>query len=1177
MYIKSMILEGFKSYGKRIEINNFDKEFNAITGFNGTGKSNILDAICFVLGITNLGQVRATSLQDLVYKSGQAGVKKASVTIIFDNHDRESSPMGYEHHDEIIITRQVIIGGKNKYMLNGSNVPNKRVQDLFCSVQLNVNNPHFLIMQGRITKVLNMKPVEILSMLEEAAGTRMYEKKKQASLITIEKKDSKLKEINDILKEEIGPRLNKLKEERTQYVEFQRIERELEHCKRIYLAWKYVAALSNSEKTEENVKTVQNKINLKLEDIAAGEKEIKDIEEKYAELLKKKEAEKGGTLESLEQELQEYEKKQHKLSAEMNSNKENIKVTKKTIDQIKINIADDKNALILKEEELEKVGGHFQKLKEMDQKDTEALLKAQEKYQKISAGLLESEDGKNATLEQQLINAKQSITQAQTELKQCEMTLDHNKQQLSKKQKDMHSTENEYKKYNMDLEKKEKELKNLENELQKLNYKDGYFENLKNQEATLMAEIRPLREKLDQFESRYPQTRFEYQNPGPNFNEKSVKGIVCKLIDIKDKRAAYALEIAAGGKLYNIIVDTETTSKRILQHGQLQQRVTIIPLNRVSGKFMDQQTIALAEKLVGKDNVQPALTLLDFPDEIRPAMNWIFGQIFICKDMETAQKIAFHERIMKKCVTLEGDLFDPAGTLSGGAPAKSGSILLKLEELKEIQNEFNKKKRLLRDVETALSNIASTANKHATLKQKYDLVIYEMDVIRQRLQQTSYHKIKEEVNSLNANIEELKQRIITAKNLEKDSTKRAKDIEAQLKDAVNIREKQLKEAENQLNILKKKAGQSREEWQKREQESETLELEIKELKKTIESGNEQLLQAEEKNNLFEQKEVTLKQELKETKDKVTELQSSVKEQKNIINQQNKDMQGLITRKEDIIQQNRELNLDIKKLNHEINDIKKCAADCKHKVLELTRKYEWIEQEKAYFGKEGGMYDFKVNKPDEMEQKVQYLQGTREKLCRNINTRSINLLDKEEEQYNETLKKKRIVENDKKKILETIKHLDEKKKQTLIKAWEQVNKDFGSIFSTLLPGAEAKLEPPKNVAITDGLEVKVGFSGVWKESLGELSGGQRSLVALSLILAMLLYKPAPLYILDEIDAALDLSHTENIGTMLKKHFKHSQFIIVSLKAGMFNNANVLFTTRFVDGMSAISRNEKVRSK
>lgn len=254
-------------------------------------------------------------------------------------------------------------------------------------------------------------------------------------------------------------------------------------------------------------------------------------------------------LESLEQELQEHEKKQHKLTAEMNSNKESMKVTKKTIDQIKINIAEDKNALVLKEEELEKVGGVFQNLKEMDQKDNEALLKAQEKYQKISAGLLESEDGKNATLEQQLINAKQSITQAQTELKQCKMMLDHNRQQLNKKQKDMHSTENEYKKYNMDLQNKEKELKSLENKLQQLNYKDGYLEDLKNQKNTLMEEMRPLREKLEQFELRYPQTRFDYQKPEPNFNAKSVKGMVCKLLNIKDKKAAYALEVAAGGKV----------------------------------------------------------------------------------------------------------------------------------------------------------------------------------------------------------------------------------------------------------------------------------------------------------------------------------------------------------------------------------------------------------------------------------------------------------------------------------------------------------------------------------------------------------------------------------------------------------------------------------------------------
>lgn len=213
----------------------------------------------------------------------------------------------------------------------------------------------------------------------------------------------------------------------------------------------------------------------------------------------------------------------------------------------------------------------------------------------------------------------------------------------------------------------------------------------------------------------------------------------------------------------------------------------------------------------------------------------------------------------------------------------------------------------------------------------------------------------------------------------------------------------------------------------------------------------------------------------------------------------------------------------------------------------------------------------------MGQQVNELQNTLQKLSRMVNTRAMMHLNQEEEQYNELLKKRKILENDKKKILESIKKLDEKKRMTLLEAWERVNKDFGSIFSTLLPGADAKLEPPENQTVLEGLEVKVCLCGVWKESLGELSGGQRSLIALSLILAMLLFKPAPLYILDEVDAALDLSHTENIGVMLKRHFKHSQFIVVSLKNGMFNNANVLFKTKFVDGMSTVQRTEKSRSR
>merc|ERR1712070_1123144 len=149
-------------------------------------------------------------------------------------------------------------------------------------------------------------------------------------------------------------------------------------------------------------------------------------------------------------------------------------------------------------------------------------------------------------------------------------------------------------------------------------------------------------------------------------------------------------------------------------------------------------------------------------------------------------------------------------------------------------------------------------------------------------------------------------------------------------------------------------------------------------------------------------------------------------------------------------------------------------------------------------------------------------------------------------------------------------LDKKKDETLRRTWKTVNKHLGSIFSTLLPNTNAKLQAPEGMTELEGLEIKVAFNDVWKQSLTELSGGQRSLLALSLVLALLLFKPAPMCILDEVDSALDLSHTQNIGHMIRQHFPHSQFIVVSLKEGMFNNANCLFRTRFVDGTSTVAR-------
>jgi len=275
-------------------------------------------------------------------------------------------------------------------------------------------------------------------------------------------------------------------------------------------------------------------------------------------------------------------------------------------------------------------------------------------------------------------------------------------------------------------------------------------------------------------------------------------------------------------------------------------------------------------------------------------------------------------------------------------------------------------------------------------------------------------------------------------------------------------------------------------------------------------------------------------------------------------------------KSSIIKKAESAQLAAKKFSIKLSKHNKDTASAENIIVSMLKKYSWIETEKEAFGIEGGDYDFKATDTAELSEQLNFLQNDQTSLAKKINKKVMGMIEKAESEYSELLRKRKVVENDKKKIESVIEELDVKKKSELERTWVKVDKDFGSIFATLLPGTSAKLEPPEGLQAWEGLEVKVAFGNVWKQSLTELSGGQRSLLALSLILSLLLYKPAPMYILDEVDAALDLSHTQNIGNMLKTHFSQSQFIVVSLKEGMFNNANVIFRTKFVDGVSTVTK-------
>lgn len=1170
MHIKSITIDGFKSYGQRVDIKGFDPLFNAITGLNGSGKSNILDSICFVLGISNLSQVRAVNLQDLVYKNGQAGITKATVSITFDNRDPRQKPVGYEHYDEFTITRQVVVGGRNKYLINGVTATSNRVQDLFGSVQLNVNNPHFLIMQGRITKVLNMKPPEILAMIEEAAGTRMYESKKQVAQRTIEKKEAKLAELDSVLNEEITPTLNKLKEERQAYLDYTKVSRELDHLTKLYVAWQYIQTEELSRTSKEKLEKMKATVQQSKASVEELQGKTKEMSELIAAMEHKKDKETGAKLETLERHLKECQLQETKANSDVQYSKGRIKEEHKTRAGIQKGIDEDKAAIVTKGKQVEKLQAELVRLAEESGKDAEAVAAAHKHFQAVSAGLASNAEGEEATLAEQLRAAKSDIAEAETESRQTEMRLKHSQDEAKKKQAECKKTEASYQKDEAANRSIEKELNAIRAQLSKLNYEEGREENLLSQKQQLQREIHVLRQDIDVFEARNQHMSFHYTDPVRNFDRRKVYGLVCDLFKVKDPRASRALEMAAGGKLFNVVVDNEETGKLLLKNGRLKRRVTLIPLNKITSREVEPQVIRRAQSLVGRDNVFSALSLIDYPPHLAPAMKFVFGTTLVTTKIDDARIVAFDNGVQKRTVSFDGASFDPSGVISGGAQPKGPSTLEMVAKNQKDRTELAAREQAYADISKELAGIQAVAQKYNRLKEESDLKETELEQLRSRLQQSTHHQLLQEYQALQQTIEESKAKLQACKETQKKASVRVKELEEKVKDAKNIRDRELKAAEQQISKCKKKADESSKKATAKKQEVEGLNLEIEELEKSIVSYNEQMQRSDALLVTYEEQLAQNEQKAATAKEKVKEASEEVNAQKEKLKAASREISEKHAERAEIEKQADQLKLKIQQWEHDVTKINKEAGDAVKKLEDMVKHYEWIPSERPYFGKSNTEYDFEANNPTDAGRRIQKLSETKEKLGQNVNSRAQNMLLKAEEKYQDLLNKKRTVIHDRAKIIDVIRELDEKKNMALKEAWKKVDKDFGSIFSTLLPGTDAKLVPPEGMDALQGLEVKVAFGGVWKESLQELSGGQRSLVALSLILSLLLFKPAPIYILDEVDAALDLSHTQNIGQMLRTHFKQSQFIVVSLKEGMFNNANVLFRTKFVNGMSTVSR-------
>lgn len=504
---------------------------------------------------------------------------------MFDNRDKARSPIGFEDYPSISVTRQIVLGGTSKYLINGHRAQQTTVQNLFQSVQLNINNPNFLIMQGRITKVLNMKKEEILGMVEEAAGTRMFEDRRDKAFRTMGKKEMKVQEIQELLRDEIEPKLEKLRQEKRAFLDFQQTQNDLERLTRLVVAYDYL-------KSKEKLRSSEADLNAKKQrakDLEANAEKLKneiaymEDDMKKVRAARDKELRKGGKFQALEDEVKAQSHEMVRLTTVLDLKKASMVEENERRDSNRKSVKDLEKQLKEKAKAHQSLQAQYDEANAELQKQTEEVEKKEELLQTLQTGVA-SKEGQEGGYQGQLQDARNRISAAATEQEQAKLKIANFEKRVKEDEPRAKKAEKENASLLRDLESLRVQANKLEGELTKLGIDPSRETDMYQEETRLQQRIRELNQQADSLRRRVANIDFSYNDPSPNFDRSKVKGLIAQLftLDKNFTKAGTAMEICAGGRLYNVVVDTAETGTQLLQNGKLRKRVTIIPLNKIA-------------------------------------------------------------------------------------------------------------------------------------------------------------------------------------------------------------------------------------------------------------------------------------------------------------------------------------------------------------------------------------------------------------------------------------------------------------------------------------------------------------------------------------------------------------------------------------------------------------------
>ena len=1168
MLLKSLEIQGFKTFPDKTKLT-FDKGITAVVGPNGSGKSNTSDAIRWVLGEQSPKALRCSKMEDVVFNGTDSRKKVgyAEVTLTIDNKDRALPFDG----DNVAVTRRYYRSGDSEYLINKAAVRLKDIHELFMDTGLG-RDGYSMISQGKIDSIVASKSEDRREVFEEASGISRYRYRKTEAERKLSRTEENLLRLRDILTEledRVGP-LEKQAEKAKAYLEYAKEKQGLEIA-----LW-----LDTLEKSSKILREQEDKITVARSQHENAIAQLEQIEKETEEIYNST-GEFSSNMDELRRLNTELEQQISEIRAVISVEENNIKHNMVSIERLN-------NDIESLDEQSENIQREAEKKRERVSELVNALALKKEEYNRITMSLssLMENDGKSSTLLQErnsaltrlnieLANARVAQMTGSTSVADVKSRTAAIEQALYTKTKQLDEQNEAYNDYKEMSAEAVERVNSLVNSVRgcelMLTSRQRKRDELKAQQDKLVLDQNEIQRRITFLENLernlegFNQSVKVIVKESRNGTLKGIHGPVSRVIKVPSEYAV-AIETSLGAAMQNIVTTTEDDAKRAIAFLKQRDagRATFLPMSTIKGSELREPGLESCRGFVGV-----ASTLCSCDEQYSGILKSLLGRICIADDLDCAVQIAKRYNYKFRVVTLDGQVVNAGGSLTGGSLNRKTGLLSRVSEIeKEKKKTAEIAEQVVYSKQAFTQAQADCGSVEAQLSQaRADLSQAQEDKFRLDAECKS---AEEQIKILNESIAELdKEKADCGKRAEllTDSLSQAEAELASLEDKI-------KAAQASIESL---SGELKQQSEKREEltgELQNIKLETVSIEKDIEALKADIAAAEASDSTREIKRAEILSEIDAVTAQTKETEQIIIAKKNEENKlrmtvadNDKKLVDISAKRSQLEKRSSELRRLEREKSAEKENVGRELARLEERKINLNKQYDDIIQ------KLWDEYELTRRQAEEVAVKIENLSAAQKRLSElkakikalgSVNVAAIDEYKEVSERYEFMKTQVGDVEKSKKEILSLIGDLTKQMKEIFIERFALINQNFGETFKELFGGGKASLSLTNEEDILNsGIEINCHPPGKIVSHLEALSGGERALVAIALYFAIMKVSPAPFCVMDEIEAALDEVNVDRFAQYLRRMNDKTQFILITHRRGTMEEADVLYGVTMQD--------------